>query len=207
MKRGVRLGLDGLDLTAQHGQGPPPQLPEHLGVAVLAAGTARAELAVDDAIGGLESRQGTDDPLDRAGESAADVGGCERAVGAAVTANERLERVSDGFGEGQRQSERDVASERIAVSGRIFGSNKPRFAGQLDLDRPPGADQLVEPLAGSALATEVDLGSVEVTDLAEHVVQLVGTARPSPVGHALQLELDIGQNTGVEQLAKLLRTE
>ena len=38
-------------------------------------------------------------------------------------------------------------------------------------------------------------------------MQLVGRACPAPVGEALQLELDVGEHAGVEQLAQLLGAE
>ena len=56
-------------------------------------------------------------------------------------------------------------------------------------------------------AAQVDLGRAEVTDLAEHVVQLVGAAGTTSFAEALQLELEVGEHAGVQQLAQLLRAE
>ena len=70
--------------------------------------------------------------------------------------------------------------------------------------RPAAASHAGAPVA---LAAQVDLGRGQVADLAEHVVQLVGAARPAPVGEALQLELDVGEHARVEQLAQLLGAE
>ncbi|KAF0161487.1 MAG: hypothetical protein FD160_4178, partial [Caulobacteraceae bacterium] len=56
-------------------------------------------------------------------------------------------------------------------------------------------------------ASQAALGRGEIARLAEHVVQLVGATRSPPLAEALQLELDIGEHTGVEQLAQLLGAE
>ena len=204
----VGLRLDRFDLATQHGQRPPAQLAQHVDIAVLATDAARAELAVHDAVGGLERGERADDALDRRCEAAGDIGRGERAVGAGVAGDQRLQRMGDRLGERQRQTERDVAAERVAVPGGIFGSDEPRLATELDLDRPPRSHEVVDPLRpAGALAAQIDLGSGEVADLAQHVVQLVGTARPAAVGDTLQLQLDVGEHTGIEQLAQLLGTE
>ena len=57
------------------------------------------------------------------------------------------------------------------------------------------------------LAAQIDLGGGQVADSAQHVVQLVAAARSSPVGQVLQVQLDIGQHAGIEQLAQLLGAE
>ncbi len=44
----------------------------------------------------------------------------------------------------------------------------------------------------------------QVTDATEHVVQLVGRARPPTVGETLEFEFDVGEHIGVEQVAQLL---
>jgi len=58
-----------------------------------------------------------------------------------------------------------------------------------------------------ALATQVDFGRGQVAHLAQHVVQLVGAAGAAAVGQQLQLELQVGERPGVEQLAQLLGAE
>ncbi len=68
-------------------------------------------------------------------------------------------------------------------------------------------EQLGQPGLAVALAAQIGLGLGEVADLAQHVVQLVGRARPATVGEALQLQLDVGEHGRVEQLAQLLGAE
>ena len=41
----------------------------------------------------------------------------------------------------------------------------------------------------------------------QQIMELIGIARPAAVDQMLQLELEISQHVGVEQLAQLLRTE
>ena len=111
------------------------------------------------------------------------------------------------FGERHRQTERHVAAERIAIPGRILGGEMARLTAELHLDCPASADELVDPLPTQALTAQIDLGSAEVADLAQHVVQFVGTASTTTIGDALQFELHIGQHARVEQLAQLLGTQ
>ena len=59
----------------------------------------------------------------------------------------------------------------------------------------------------TALATQVGLGDREVAHPAQHVVQLVGAAGAAAVGQQLQLQLQVGEGAGVQQLAQLLRAE
>ena len=67
----VRLGLDRFDLASQHCQRTPPELAQHIGVAILATDAAWPELAVDDAIRRLERGEGTDHPFRQGMRSAA----------------------------------------------------------------------------------------------------------------------------------------
>ena len=74
-------------------------------------------------------------------------------------------------------------------------------------------DQLVEPAHGRRRRLR-PLGQRrsssaerQVAEPAQHVVQLVGDAGPAPVDEALQLELEVGEHVGVEQLAQLLGAE
>ncbi len=140
-------------------------------------------------------------------EATSHLGRRERAVRAGVTGDQRLERMGDRLGERQRQAERHVAAERVAVAGRVLGGDEPLLAAQLDLDRPASCAPARRAMHRRALAAQIDLGNGEVADLAQHVVQLVGTARPAAVGQALQLQLDVGEHARVEQLAQLLGAE
>ena len=62
------------------------------------------------------------------------------------------------------------------------------------------------PSAGCSLRRSSSAAG-QVADPAQHVVQLVGAAGPPAVGQPLQVELDVGQHAGVEQLAQLLGAE
>ncbi len=61
-------------------------------------------------------------------------------------------------------------------------------------------------LAGG-LAAQLDLRRRQVADAPQHVVQLVGRAGATAVGQVLDVELDVGEHAGVEQLAQLLGAE
>ena len=98
---------------------------------------------------------------------------------ARVAGDERLERQRDRFGERPRQTERQRAAQRVAVLGRVVGGDEPHLAGDRHLDDPTLVHQRRQPLGRRvALAAQVDLGSGEIADLAEHVVQLVGDRGP-----------------------------
>ena len=60
---------------------------------------------------------------------------------------------------------------------------------------------------GRHLAAGVELVGRQRAEAAEQVVDLVGVAGPAAVDQALQLELEVGEHVGVEQLAQLLGAE
>ena len=76
-----------------------------------------------------------------------------------------------------------------------------------DPDGAPLVQQRVDPGAGIDGAAGADLVGVERTEIGEQVVEVVGVAG-APLGHeALELELQLGDHRGIEQLAQLLGAE
>ena len=205
---GQRLGLDRLDLAPQRGQRAPPQLAQHVALAPLPAHALGAELAAHDAAVGLQRHQHADDATLGHAEAVGDLALDERAVGAGVAPDEILQRPRHRLGERLRQPQRQRAPERVAVARRVVGGGPADLAGHDDLDGPLLGQQLGQPrLVAGLLAAQVELGRRQVADPAQDVVQLVGAAGPAAVGQALQVELDVGEHAGVEQLAQLLGAE
>src|SRR6185369_12553079 len=112
----------------------------------------------------------SDDSLGRRCESGGHIGRRERAMRAGISSDQRLERMWHGLGECQRQAERNVAPERVAISGSVLGGDQPGLAAELNLDRTAGTREFVDPFASSALASQIDLCNSEITDLAKHIV-------------------------------------
>ncbi len=222
---GQRLGFDGLDLAAQRGQRAPTQLAQHVALAPLPAHALRTELAAHDAALGLQGHQHAGNPRLGHAEAVADLPLDERAVGAGVPGDEILQRARHRIGEGRGQAERQRRAEGVAVPGGVVGRGVPGLPGDDDLDRPALRQQLGQPPVPhvlsvqtvpiglipqdrtGVLATQVDLQRGQITDAAEDVVQLVDAAGAPAVGQALQVELDVGEHAGVEQLAQLLDPE
>ena len=113
-----------------------------------------------------------------------------------------------GLGERARKAQRHVAAERIAIAGRVLGGDVPIDAGDGHPDRSSIVHQARQPRTTlDAFTAEVDLRFRQIAHLAQHVVKFIGGARPAPVSQQLQFQLEIGQRTGVEQLAELLGAE
>ena len=142
-----------------------------------------------------------------------------------VAADQLLQRTSHRLGERHREPQRQRAAEGVAIPGCVLAGGVAHFAAHADLDRPLLGHQDVEPLpcrrpctsevaagvdidvAGGesgALASQVDLGDRQVAHTPQHVVQLVGRARPTTVGETLQFEFDVGEHVAVEQFTQLL---
>ncbi len=202
-----RLGFDRLDLAAQRGQRAPSQLAQHVGVAPLALHTVGAELAPHQALVVGQRLDRTLDAFERGTEPTRHVVGEERPVRASEAGDELFERAWHRIGEGRRETDRQRAAERVAVAGGVVGGGVAQLAGDDELDRPALGDELGDHGRAVAFTAQIDLGRRQLADPPQHVVQLVGRTRPATVGEALQLELDIGEHTRVEQLAQLFGAE
>ena len=207
---GERLLLDRLDLPPQRGQRPSAQLAQHVAVAPLPPHAIGAELAADDAAVGLEGGEGAEHTGLGDAETVGDLALGERAVGPGVPGDELLDRPWHRLGEGGGKPERQGAAEPVAVARRVVGGDVAGLARHDHLDRPLLRHQLGQPAVRSGsrpLGPQVELDGGQVADAAQHVVQLVGAPRPPAVGQSLQVELDVGEHAGVEQLAQLLGPE
>ena len=71
--------------------------------------------------------------------------GEERAVGAGVAADEVAQRVGDRLGEHLRHPDRQRRAERVAQPAGVLDRDVALLAGDADLQRPAGGDELVEP--------------------------------------------------------------
>ena len=103
-------------------------------------------------------------------------------------------------------------TEGIAQAGGVLGGGEALLPRHADGDRAALADQAVEPVADhrrgglriGRVGAGLDLPPAERAEQPEQVVDLVGVARPTAVGEALQLELEVGEHRRIDQLAELL---
>ena len=157
---------------------------------------------------GLQSSEGTDDPLDRAGEPTGHIRCRERSVRAGVPRHQRLQRMRHRLGEGQRQTERKVAAERVAIAGRVFGGDEPRFAAELDLDHPaslradPRATRSTMPSQRRSTSAAVRSPTLRNTSCSSSAL----LARRPSATHCSSSSTS-AEHTGIEQLAQLLGTQ
>ena len=91
----------------------------------------------------------------------------------------------------------------------VLGRAGPLLAGDGDVEGPPLGDELIDPvLDGCALdGAQTELVERQRTEQPQQVVHLVGVAGAPAVDQALQLELEVGQDVGVDELAQLLGAE
>ena len=118
--------LDRLDLLAQRGERRAPQPAEHVGVAPLALGAARTELAADELVLALERAQLR---LDVAAEVLVRLAGRERAARAGEAGDQRPQRLVPALQERLREAGRRHRAERVAIPAGVLGGDQALFAG------------------------------------------------------------------------------
>ena len=131
-------------------------------------------------------------------------------MGAGEAGDEVEQRVVDRVGEGGGQAEGQRAPERVAQLGGVLGGGHPLLAGHRHPDGPALGHQLVDPRRPRRPrrpSGRRGRSTVSGPEVAQHVVELVGVAGPPAVDEPLQLELEVGQHVGVDQLAQLLGAE
>ena len=202
-----RLRVDRLDLATQRGERAPAQHAQHTVVAPLRRGPAGPELADDDAPVLLEPAQRLEHPIGGGAEPARGLLDGERTVRARVAGDELVEREGHRFGERDRKPGPDGDAEPVAQPRRIFGGRDPLGARDPHADRAPLRDERVDPLAPVAVGARRDLVVGEIADVAQQVVQPVEAAGVTRLGEVLELELELRERLGIEQLAQLLGAE
>ncbi len=205
---GQRGPVDRLDLLAQPGQRPPPQLAQDLDVAPLALDPVGPELALHDpALVGQGTERGRGP---RRGHVVArrHLGGRERPVGAGEPPHQVDEGRVHRVGEHRGQPHRDRGAQGVAQAAGVLGRRHPVVTPDRRPERPPLGHQAVDPgRRPVARAAGIQLVERQRTQPPQQVVQLVGVAGPAAVGERLELELEVGQRPRVEQLAQLVGAE
>ena len=118
----------------------------------------------------------------------------------------RVDRLRERVG----QAERDGHTQRVTQAPRVLGSDEPLGTGDARTVRAARAQQLGEPgvdLVAAPPAARHDLVAREVAEHPEQVVHLVDVAGPALVDEALQLELQVGERVGVDEVAQLVAAE
>ncbi len=205
--RGVRVRLDRLDLTPQRGERAAPKLPKHVDVAPLALDAVRAELASDDAAVALERGESGHHTRHRYAEAGRRCVGEERPVARRVPGDQIVESMLGRSRADGGKTERDRGPEPVAQPAGIVRVREAVGATHAHGDGTPSRDELVDALLG------IDLGSTsrrdvierEIAEQPEQVVDLVDVASAASGRESLQIELEVGEHPGIDELAQLLR--
>ena len=104
---------------------------------------------------------------------------------------------------------------RIPVARHVRHVDPAFLAADAHRDRPPVSRERLQPLARCRLPRTIiwtadpcrDLVGAQVAQPAQEVVHRVGRPRGSVGRQELELQLELGQGVGVEQLAQLLGTQ
>ena len=125
-------------------------------------------------------------------------------MGAGVAGHEIDQRALDRFGEGLGQAGRQGDAERVPNPGGVLGGGEALLPRHRTPDGSGGGHQLVEPLGRRAVAAGVGLLEGQRAEGPQDVGQLVRVPGPAAVAEPLQVQLQVGQDTGVDQLPQLL---
>ena len=200
--------VDRLNFAAQGSKRSASDLSKNLDVAPFALDTVRLELADHHSPVGFESAQRTDDSVVRSAESVGCLFGGEGRMRACEASEHGLQGSHDRVGEFARQAHRQSATECVAVQGRILGRDETRFSADRQFDDATGREQVRQRADGDPrFAAHLGLGTRQVADAPEHVVQFVRRTCPTTVGQALRSQFDRHDGIGIEQFTQLLRTE
>ncbi len=108
-----------------------------------------------------------------------------------------------------RQADGHRDAEGVAEAAGVLGRAHPFLAGDDAEERAALGDELVDPLLhrGAVDGPQPELVERQRSEQAELVVRLVDVAGQATVDQSLELELEVGQHVGVDELSELLRTE
>ena len=128
---------------------------------------------------------------------------------AGETRDEHAQRVGHILQERFGQTSGRYGAERFAVQPGLIRRHVALLPAHAQADRAPFALQLPEQAVGVDPVEDAfaDLGSGEVADAAQHVVQTVAAGRARELRAALQVVLHSLQGARVDQLAQLLLAE
>ena len=177
---GEAVAVGGLDLAAQVGEAGAAHPAQDVGVAPLALGAARQQLAADQRPFALQlaQRRGRVDAV-----AGGELRGREGAVGAGVAADQGAHRVGVVLEEGLRQAGRRRHAERVAVEAGVLGGDVALLAADPDQGDAALGDQLLQH-RGGRVALGDPLGALlrgQVAEVAQQLLQgvaVAGAARP-----------------------------
>ncbi len=153
---------------------------------------------------GLEPAQDFEHRRRRKAERDGGLLGRKRPVGPGIPADHIAERIGDGLEEGAGYAAGRDDAEGVAEPRHVLDRGEhPASAGPHPGGAPVG-DELVDPrpdVVGRGPGGEPI--AIERPDVPEDVVEPLGRGRPAVLGEVLELELDLGDDLGVEQVAEL----
>ena len=204
-----RTLLNRLDLLAQPRERALPQRAQYAGVDPLAAMSAGTELALDD---GPDHRELAERALHERwadAEATREVADRERTVGARVAASERGKwpRLADE--ERIRKALRHHGAERVPVFRGVLGGDEARFVRDVHVHDAALPRQILEPFVNVRAHDRArgDLVAREVAEAKQELVHAIRVLRVTLGIEVLQLQLELGEHVGVEELAQLRLAE
>ena len=128
---------------------------------------------------------------------------------AGVARDQVDDRRGDGVGAGAREADGHGHAEGVAEPAGVLGRAHALLGRDPAEERPALGDELVDPLLhGRAVdRSQPELVERQRPEQPELIVGLVDVARQATFDQPLQLELEVGQHVGVDQLAELLGAE
>ena len=181
------LRLDRLHLLPQPRQRAPPQAPQDLRVAPLAAVAAGPELAFDHAPGIGEALQRGLDHCRTQSQARRHVRRRERAVGAGVAPHQVRHGVGRFLEQRLGQALRQRRAQRIAIACRIFDGDEPFLAGHAHAQDAPLGEELGDGrLREVRCRARAQLLARQVAQPQQQIVHGVGRTRVEPLRQALQ---------------------
>ena len=130
-------------------------------------------------------------------------------MGAGVAGDEVAQRGVDRLGAHGRQADRDGDAERVAQPTGVLGRAHALLAADATEEGAPLRDQLLDPRLHRRTVdgAQAELVERERAEETQQVVHLVDVAGQPTLDQALQLQLEVGQHVGVDELAQLLGAE
>ncbi len=197
-------GLDGLHLLAQAGERAAAQGAQHVGIAPLAMGSARPELAFEQLarVRHVTERRVRDAAWQA--EPLREFFRGEGSVSARVPVHEVADRVADGSEERVRHAGGQRHTERVAVAARVFHRDVARLPRHRHREHAPLTHEPFHRARDLRRhGPPRQLFAREIAEAEEQVVHAVGGPRAIALVEPLELALEPLERLGIEQLPQL----
>ena len=206
-KEGERRAIDGCNLVAEPGQVAALESAQHICVAPIRLGAARAYLPAHELTAHCERLEYGQHLRSSQAKAQGYVIGQERAAMAREALQQQFECILDRLEECIRYAARWHDAQRVPVKRGVGGSDEALVTGNRYLDGAPGRDEFVEPGQRVVAGTRRQFVFAEIADTPQHVMQVVGIACAVVLRAELQVVFELLEYTGIDQVAEFGLTE